>query len=75
LLQRWREDLLDRTAGHVVWPFESYYQLLALLDERLSSRQSADHWRLLAESCRAQNPYLREVPKHLQKAMRAVLFP
>jgi hypothetical protein len=75
LLARWREDLLDRTAGRVVWPFESYYQLLALLEERLSSRQSADHWRSLAESCRAQNPYLRDVPKHLQKAMRAVVFP
>ena len=75
LLERWREDLLDRTAGRVVWPLESYYQLLALLEERLSSGQSADHWRSLAESCRAQNPYLRDVPKHLQKAMRAVVFP
>src|SRR5215475_601345 len=75
LLERWREDLLDRTAGRVVWTFESYYQLLALLEERLSSGQSADHWRSRAESCRAQNPYLRDVPTHLQKAMRAVLFP
>lgn len=75
LLARWREDLVDRTAGRVVWPFESYYQLLALLEERLSSRQSADHWRSLAESCRVQNPYLRDAPPHLQKAMRAVLFP
>jgi hypothetical protein len=75
LLERWRQDLLDRTAGRVFWPLESHYQLLALLEERLSSRQSADHWRALAESCRAQNPYLRDVPPHLQKAMRAVLFP
>jgi hypothetical protein len=75
LLERWREDLLDRTAGRVVSSFESDYRLLALFEERLSPRESADHWRSLAESCRAQNPYLRDVPKHLQKAFRAVLYP
>ena len=75
LLERWRKDLLDRTSGRVIWPFESYYRLLALLEERLSSPQSADHWRSLAESCRLQNPYVQDVPKHLQKAVRAVQFP
>jgi hypothetical protein len=75
LLQQWREDLLHRTAGHVYAPFHNDYQLLALLEERLPSGQSADHWRSLAERCRAQSPAARDVPRHLEKAARAVIFP
>jgi hypothetical protein len=75
LLQEWNDDLLSRTAGRVYAPFEGDYQLLALLEERVSSGQSADHWRSLAERCRAQNPAARDVPRHLEKATRAVIFP
>jgi len=75
LLQQWREDLLHRTAGWVIAPFQNDYQLLALLEERLPSGQSADHWRSLAERCRAQSPAARDVPRHLEKATRAVIFP
>ncbi|MFL6500389.1 MAG: DUF6541 family protein [Candidatus Udaeobacter sp.] len=76
LLQEWSDDLVSRTAGRVSAPFETDYQLLALLAEQLSSGQSADHWRSLAERCRAQNPARAgEVPRHLQKATRAVIFP
>jgi hypothetical protein len=75
LLQEWREDLLPRTAGRVYAPFQNDYQLLALLEERLPSGQSADHWRSLAERCRAQSPAARDVPSHLEKATRAVIFP
>ncbi len=75
LLQEWREDLLRRTAGRVYVAFQNDYQLLALLEERLPSGQSADHWRSLAESCRAQSPSARYVPRHLQKAERSVIFP
>jgi hypothetical protein len=75
LLQEWREDLLRRTAGRVYAPFVSDYQLLALLEERLPSGQSADHWRSLAERCRAESPAARDVPRHLEKARRAVIFP
>ena len=76
LLQEWSEDLISRTAGRVSPPFETDYQLLALLEEQLSSGQSADRWRALAERCRAQNPARAgEVPRHLEKATRAVIFP
>jgi hypothetical protein len=76
LLQEWSDDLIGRTGGRVSPPFETDYQLLALLEEQLSSGQSADHWRSLAESCRAQNPARAgEVPRHLEKATRAMLFP
>jgi hypothetical protein len=75
LLQEWREDLLQRTAGRIYAPLQNDYQLLALLEERLPSGQSADHWRSLAERCRAQNPAARDVPRHLEKATRAVVFP
>jgi hypothetical protein len=75
LLQEWREDLLHRTAGRVYAPFQNDYQLLALLEERLPSGQSADHWRSLAERCRDQSPTARDVPRHLEKAARAVIFP
>ncbi len=75
LLQEWREDLLHRTAGRVYAPFQNDYQLLALLEERLPSGQSADHWRSLAESCRSESPAARDVPRHLEKATRAVIFP
>jgi hypothetical protein len=76
LLQGWSDDLISRTAGRVSAPFETDYQLLALLEEQLSSGQSADHWRSLAERCRAQNPARAgEVPRHLEKATRAVIFP
>jgi hypothetical protein len=74
-LQEWREDLLHRTAGRVYAPFQNDYQLLALLEERLPSGQSADHWRSLAERCRAEDPAARGVPRHLEKATRAVIFP
>jgi hypothetical protein len=75
LLEEWREDLLRRTAGRVYAPFQNDYQLLALLEERLPSGQSADHWRSLAERCRDESPGARDVPCHLEKATRAVIFP
>ena len=76
LLQQWSDDLISRTAGRVSAPLEGDYQLLALLDEQLSSGQSADRWRWLAERCRAQNPARAgEIPRHLEKATRAVIFP
>jgi len=76
LLQEWSDDLISRTAGRVSAPFETDYNLLALLEEQLTSGQSADHWRSLAERCRAQNPARAgEVPGHLEKATRALLFP
>jgi hypothetical protein len=75
LLEKWREDLLRRTAGRISPPVQGDYQLLALLEERLPSGQSADHWRTLAESCRSQSPAARDVPHHLEKAKRAVIFP
>jgi hypothetical protein len=75
LLQEWREDLLHRTEGRVYAPFQNDYQLLALLEERLPSGQSPDHWRSLAERCRAENPAARGVPRHLEKASRGVIFP
>jgi hypothetical protein len=75
LLEEWREDLLHRTAGRVYAPFQNDYQLLALLEERLPSGQSADHWRSLAESCRGESPDARGIPRHLEKATRAVIFP
>jgi len=74
LLQEWREDLLRRTTGRVYAPFQNDYQLLALLEEKLPSGQSADHWRSLAEQCNAQRPS-EYVPRHLLKATRAVVFP
>jgi hypothetical protein len=75
LLQQWREDLLHRTSGRVYLSFQNDYQLLALLEELLPSGQSADHWRALAERCRAQNPAALDVPRHLEKEARAVMFP
>jgi hypothetical protein len=75
LLQEWREDLLKRTAGRVYPPFQNDYQLLALLEERLPSGQSADYWRSLAEQCRALHPAVQDTPGHLQKAAQSVLFP
>jgi hypothetical protein len=74
LLEQWREDLLRRTEGRVYGPFHNDYQLLALLEDRLPSGQSADHWRSLAEQCDAQRPS-QYVPRHLLKATRAVIFP
>ena len=76
LLQEWSDDLISRTRGVVSVPFETDYQLIALLEEQLSSEQSADHWRSLAERCRALNPARSsEVPHHLEKVTRAVVFP
>jgi hypothetical protein len=75
LLQQWRADLLHRTAGYIVVSFQGDYQLLALLEEALGSGHSADQWRSLAENCRAQRPSTRYVPRHLQKAVRSVVFP
>src|ERR1043166_7674972 len=69
LLQEWRDDVISRTGGRVSAPFETDYQLLALLEEQLSPGQSADHWRSLAELCRAQNPARSsEVPRHLERS-------
>ena len=75
LLQQWREDLPRRTAGRVWVYFQGDYQLLAVIEERLPSGESADHWRALAQRCYAQNPGARDVPRQLQKAERAVVFP
>ncbi len=75
LLQQWHADLLHRTAGSIVVSFQSDYQLLALLEEALPSGHSADEWRSLAESCRAQRPSARYIPRHLQKAVQSVAFP
>jgi hypothetical protein len=75
LLQEWHEDLLRRTAGRIYPSFQGDYQLLALLEEHLTSVELADHWRLLAERCRAEDPFLREIPRHLQKIARSVPFP
>jgi hypothetical protein len=75
LLQEWREDLLSRTAGRVFFPFEGDYQLLALLEERLSSGQAADHWRSLAELCHAQSPAAHDLPRRLDNVARTVIFP
>jgi len=76
LLQEWSDDVISRTGGRVSAAFETDYQLLALLEEQLSPGQSADHWRSLAELCRAQNPARSsEVPRHLEKVTRAVVFP
>jgi hypothetical protein len=75
LLQEWREDLLRRTAGRIYPSFQGDYQLLALLEEQLPSGQLADHWRLLAERCRAEDPIMRDIPRHLQKIAQSVPFP
>jgi hypothetical protein len=76
LLQEWREDVLSRTAGRVYFSFEGDYQLLALLEERLPSGESADHWRSLAERCRFENPATRGFPqRHLEKRAQSVKFP
>jgi hypothetical protein len=75
LLQQWREDLLRRTAGRIYPCFQGDYQLLALLEEQLPSGQSADHWRLLAERCRAEDPVMRDIPPHLQKIAQSLPFP
>ena len=75
LLQEWREDLLRRTAGRIYPSFQGDYQLLALLEEQLPSGQLADHWRLLAERCRDEDPVMRGIPRHLQKMAQSVLFP
>ena len=75
LLQEWREDLLRRTAGRIYPSFQGDYQLLALLEEQLPSGESADHWRLLAERCRAEDLAMREIPRHLQKIAQLVSFP
>lgn len=75
LLQEWRQDLLRRTAGRIYPSFQGDYQLLALLEEQLPSGQLADHWRLLAERCRAEDPVMRGIPRHLQKMAQSVSFP
>lgn len=75
LLQEWREDLLRRTAGRIYPSFQGDYRLLALLEEQLPSGQLADYWRLLAERCRAEDPVMRGIPRHLQKMAQSVSFP
>ena len=75
LLQKWRDDLLLRTAGRIAAPFQGDYELLAVIEERLPSGESADHWRSLADRCRGLSPGNHEVPRHLQAATRVVRFP
>jgi hypothetical protein len=75
LLQEWREDLLGRTAGRIYPSFQNDYQILALLEEQLPSGQLADHWRLLAERCRAEDPVMRGIPPHMLKQAQLVSFP
>jgi len=75
LLQEWREDLLRRTAGRIYPSFQGDYELLALLDKELPSGQSPDHWRLLAERCRDDDPVMRGIPPHMLKQARWVAFP
>lgn len=75
LLQEWREDLLRRTAGRIYPSFQNDYQLLELLEKELPSGQSADHWRLLAERCRAEDPVMRGIPPHMLKQAQSVAFP
>jgi hypothetical protein len=75
LLQEWREDLLRRTAGRIYPSFQNDYQLLALLEEQVPSGQLADHWRLLAERCRAEDPVMRGIPPHMLKQAHLVSFP
>lgn len=75
LLQEWREDLLRRTAGRIYPIFQGDYELLALLEEQLPSGQSAEHWRLLAERCRTEDPVMRGIPRHMLKQARSVAFP
>jgi hypothetical protein len=75
LLQEWREDLLRRTAGRIYPSFQGDYELLALLEKELPSGQSPDHWRALAERCRAEDPVMRGIPPHMQKQARLVSFP
>jgi hypothetical protein len=41
------------------------YELLALIEERLPSGQSPDHWRLLAERCRELSPAARHIPPQI----------
>jgi hypothetical protein len=75
LLQEWREDLLRRTEGRIYPSFQGDYQLLALLEEQLPSGESADHWRLLAERCRDEDPVMQGIPPHLQKIAQSLSFP
>jgi hypothetical protein len=75
LLQEWHEDLLRRTAERIYPSFQGDYRLLALLEEQLPSGELADHWRLLAERCRTEDPVMRDIPRHLQKIAQSVSFP
>ena len=75
LLQEWREDLLRRTAGLIYPSFQGDYQLLALLEKELPSGQLADHWRLLAERCRDEDPVMRGIPPHMLKQAHSMAFP
>jgi hypothetical protein len=51
------------------------YQLLALLEQQLPSGESADHWRLLAERCRDEDPVMQGIQPHLKKIAQSVPFP
>ena len=75
LLQEWREDLLRRTAGRIYPSFQGDYRILELLEEELPSGQVADHWRLLAERCRTEDPVMLGIPPHMQKQAQSVAFP
>ena len=75
LLQEWREDLLRRTAGRIYPSFQGDYRILELLEKELPSGQVADHWRLLAERCRTEDPVMLGIPPHMQKQAQSVAFP
>ncbi len=75
LLQEWREDLLRPTAGRIYPSFQNDYQLLELLEKELPSGQLPDHWRLLAERCRDEDPVMRGIPPHMLKQAQSVAFP
>ncbi|MFZ3375559.1 MAG: DUF6541 family protein, partial [Chthoniobacterales bacterium] len=75
LLQAWRQDLLRQTMGGVDARFQNDYQLLALIEERLPSGQSPEHWQLLAERCRAESPAEWYFPRRLLKLARSVMCP
>jgi hypothetical protein len=65
LLENWREDLLRRADDRIDENLQDDYELLALIEERLPSGQSPDHWRLLAERCRELSPAARHIPPQI----------
>jgi hypothetical protein len=74
LLQKWREDLLTQTAGKIAPGLQDDYEVLALIEERLHSDQSAEHWQLLAARCREQTEVARHEPRQRLKTVRPDIF-